>query len=275
MNVMHVAVCTANYVAEETGYSLRPWSWGEAHRATVEAYHGPRFAKKFDALVGRLVGLGFRDLELWVAHLDPARATPGMVDEANAILERHGARLIGYTAGLGRPDVPREEAEQLYRVARALNVPLLTTGLHPANEVLARDLGRQYGIRYAIENHPEKTPAELLGRLDPRDPWVGTVVDTGWWATQGYDPVEAVRALRDHLFHVHLKDVKHVGRPHETCAFGEGIVDGEAVVSALREIGYRGHVSVEHEPEHHDPTPEIVESRRRLRRWLGDDLWDS
>ena len=52
---------------------------------------------------------------------------------------------------------------------------------------------------------------------------IGTVVDTGWYATQGYDAVEAVKRLGKHIFHMHLKDVSGVGK-HDTCHYGRGCV---------------------------------------------------
>ena len=52
---------------------------------------------------------------------------------------------------------------------------------------------------------------------------------------------------------MHLKDVKALGEPHDTCRWGQGIVDVEACVRALRRLGYSGALSIEHEPEDHDP----------------------
>ena len=68
---------------------------------------------------------------------------------------------------------------------------------------------------------------------------------------------------------MHLKDVSHEGEPHETCAWGEGIVDIEACVRALQQGGYAGAFVVEHEPEDHDPNEEIRAMREQLEGWLG------
>ena len=68
---------------------------------------------------------------------------------------------------------------------------------------------------------------------------------------------------------MHLKDVRAVGEPHDTCVWGEGVVDIEACVLALEEIGYERYLTVEHEPEDHDPSGEIVELRKRLEAWLA------
>ena len=64
------------------------------------------------------------------------------------------------------------------------------------------------------ENHPEKSPQEVLALIGDADDVLGAAIDTGWWATQGYDPVQAIRDLRERLFHVHLKDVEAAGHPH-------------------------------------------------------------
>jgi L-ribulose-5-phosphate 3-epimerase len=127
---------------------------------------------------------------------------------------------------------------------------------------------RDYGVTLAIENHPERTPAELLARIEAADGTMAATVDTGWWGTQGYDAAAAIEELGEHVAHVHLKDVFREGEPHETCRWGEGIVDVEACVQALERLGYRGALTVEHEPEDHDPSEEILAMRRQLEEWV-------
>jgi sugar phosphate isomerase/epimerase len=43
-----------------------------------------------------------------------------------------------------------------------------------------------------------------------------------------------------------------------------------AVLAALREVGYDGYLSVEHEPDDYDPTTEIVRSRELVERLLRE-----
>ena len=64
---------------------------------------------------------------------------------------------------------------------------------------------------------------------------MGAAVDTGWFGIHGYDVVQAIRELKDHLVHVHLKDIKAVGA-HDSCTLGDGIVDIKGVLSVLKEI---------------------------------------
>jgi L-ribulose-5-phosphate 3-epimerase len=266
---MRVSFITANYVAREVGYSLRPFNWGAADRATVEAFHGPRFSEKFDELCRLVVEAGFSNIDVWVAHLNPFIASRSMVDEAASILKAHGLTVVAYTGGLGRPDMARADAEKVYQTAKAIGAPVLGVGLHPTNARLAYDLGKEYGIRYAIENHPEKNPAELLARIGDYGEIIGVTQDTGFWGMFSYDAVKATHELKDHLLHMHLKQVRQTADGWHSCAYDEGVVDIRGVVNALKEIGYQGAISVEHEPAYEDPTPAVVHSAQLLREWLA------
>ena len=98
----------------------------------------------------------------------------------------------------------------------------------------ARELApvlREHGVVLAIENHPEQTPAEVLAKIEAGRETMRATVDTGWWATQGYDSARAIQELSSHVVHVHLKDVLHEGEPHET-RWGE-VVDIEACLRTL------------------------------------------
>jgi sugar phosphate isomerase/epimerase len=270
---MDVSFITANYVAREIGY--RGWTdWGAADRATRDAFHGRDFSRKFDELCHLVKQAGFANIDVWVAHLDPLRATDAMVDQAVEILARHGLRVVAYTAGLGRPDMTRADAERVYRVAKKIGAPLLGVGLNPSNEQLAYELGKEHGIRYAIENHPERSPHELLERLGRMPSGytevIGVAQDTGFWGMFGYDAVKATGELKDVLFHMHLKQVKRHGDGWESCAYDEGVLDMAAISRKLVELGYDGAVSVEHEPRDEDPTDAVVRSARQLRGWLGE-----
>ena len=69
------------------------------------------------------------------------------------------------------------------------------------------------------------------------------------------------------LVHLHLKDVLAPGG-HETCRYGAGCVQIEQCVEMLKQVGYIGGISVEHEPEHYDPTEDCQASLALLQAWL-------
>jgi sugar phosphate isomerase/epimerase len=177
-------------------------------------------------------------------------------------MARHGLTPVSYAGGLSGP-----EAGQMLGAARLLGIGLVAGGLPLERAPEIARLAREHGVRVGIENHPERHADEVLAKIGDNADVLGACVDTGWWLTQGYDPAAAVRALGRHLFHVHLKDIRAAGK-HETCQLGTGLLDVPAVLAALREVGYDGYLSIEHEPDDYDPLEEVVRSRELVERLL-------
>jgi sugar phosphate isomerase/epimerase len=237
----------------------------------VRAFSGPLFATRLAELAAIVESLGVTRIELWSAHLS-TNASPAMVDEARAILADHHLSVASYAASLRRAGLTTQELERTFAIATSLGAPLIAGGLHHAYAATVFALCREHGIRFAIENHPEHSPFEVLAQLDGYEAWFGTALDTGWYRTHGADVIAVIDVLRAHILHVHLKDVRAAGLPHRTCALGEGIVGIPAVLNSLRQIGYRGVLSIEHEPPHHDPTTEIGVSLSRVEAWLAQSV---
>ena len=256
-----IAFVTANYVARETGYAMH--GWGHGDRATNDAFAPiETYAERFDALLGDIGALGFDTIDVWGAHLGADWATDAHVHAALGALERHGMRVSTYATWVGPSNI-----ERACELARALGTSVIGAGCSGDPEQLAPALER-HGVRLGVENHPETTPQEVLAKIERGGGTMGATVDTGWWGTQGYDAARAIEELGDHVLHVHLKDVLAPGEPHDTCRWGSGVVDVEACVRALRELGYAGATAIEHEPEDHDPGEECRAMREQLEGWL-------
>jgi L-ribulose-5-phosphate 3-epimerase len=259
--VTTIAFMTANEVARETGWAMD--GWGHGDRATNEAFAPlETYGERFDALLGRVRALGFEAIDLWGAHLGPDWATEEHVAIAREALGRHGLAVATYATWVGPANVRRS-----CELALAVGTSNIGGGFSGEAAALAPVL-REHGVTLAIENHPERTPVEVLAKIDAGGGTMAATVDTGWWGTQGYDAAQAIEELGAHVAHVHLKDVLRVGEPHDTCAWGEGVVDVEACIRALERIDYRGALAVEHEPEDRDPTEEIRAMRMQLEEWL-------
>ena len=253
---------TASFVARETGYAIH--GWGHGDRLTNEAFAPlETYAERFDELLAHVQALGFAAVDIWGAHLSPAWATDEHVDASRATLARRGMRVATYA-----PWIEPANVRRACEIALALGVSTIGAGFVGDVEAIAPAV-REHGVRLAVENHPERTPAELLSKIAIGDGAFGATVDTGWWATQGYDAVLAIRELGEHVLHVHLKDVLAEDEPHETCRFGAGIVPVHECVRALDQIGYEGAISIEHEPETFDPSDDLRAMRAQLEEWLA------
>lgn len=128
-----------------------------------------------------------------------------------------------------------------------------------------------HGVRIAIEMHPGfvvYSPETLLKLRSIAGPAVGCNFDPSHLFWQSIDPIAAVRALGDAIFHVHAKDTQMypVNLPHtgvldtkpytdernrgwifRTCGYGHGAEWWKEFISTLRMFGYDSVLSIEHE----------------------------
>jgi sugar phosphate isomerase/epimerase len=135
----------------------------------------------------------------------------------------------------------------------------------------ASTLCRKAGVRVAIEMHPNFSVynPETMDRLRSLAPGViGCNFDPSHLFWQGMDPVAAIRAIGDGIFHVHAKDCKLDpanisvngvldAKPYtreaerswifRTVGYGNGAPVWKAMVSALRLVKYDHVLSIEHE----------------------------
>ena len=273
---LSLSFVTANFVARQIGYRMEK-GWMQGDDAT-NAWFSPlaTFHERFESMLLEVKALGFSAIDLWAAHLHFRWATLQHVETAKALIAKHGFVARSYAAW-----VPGDASDlhAACRLCAALDIPIIAGHI----ELFAKDRAaavailREYGVAYAIENHPEKSAAEMWQRLGQGDEdVVGVALDTGWCATRGWDPLSAVKEFGARIKAVHLKDVKarrtektgleFVDMGHETCRHGEGVVPMPAILAVLREREFRGPIAIEHEPEMFDPRDDIRASRELVER---------
>lgn len=258
----------ANYVARFVNYHMTA-GWSEGNDAT-EAYYRPleTFGARFAELLQGIRALGFTTLDVWTAQLNWAWASEEHLRLARQLLEQQGMQVASLAGSFGST---RAEFASACRVAVALGTRVLggSTSLVTSDRASTIAILKEHDLRLGLENHPEKSAAEMLEKLgDDGAGTLGTAIDTGWYATHGYDAVRAVRELAPHVMHIHLKDILAPGA-HETCRYGQGCVDIPGCVAALKASGYTGYYSIEHEPELFDPSADCQAMLPMLRAWLN------
>ncbi|MEK6570621.1 MAG: sugar phosphate isomerase/epimerase family protein, partial [Bacteroidota bacterium] len=251
-----LAFVTANFVARAGNYQTRPFDWGKCHNKTVETFT----VEEMESICAEIAAADFRYIDLWIAHAYALAHNEKSIERFHEILEKYNLKLVAAGLGLGGTQTNRTEVERDFTTLVRLGVPLLAGTMQKDDVPVIAEWCEKYGVRAAIENHPEKRAEEILEKIGNYGKWIGAGTDTGWWGTQGADAVREVIILRDHLFHVHLKDVREVGT-HHTCAYGEGIVNIKGVLNVLDKMNYSGFISIEHEPEYTEPMGDVRKSR--------------
>jgi L-ribulose-5-phosphate 3-epimerase len=258
---VQIAMISANYFGRASDYKTSMEEWGEAERRVIEKAS----LYEFDAICSDIAGAGFKHLELWMAHAFPKFMTPFLAEEMRAIWEKHGLTVTGYSCSLGDPVRWPRWTRLCFETCRMLGIDKISSGLSKEAAPTIYGYCREYGIKLALENHPEKHPDEILDVIGDYGDWIGACVDTGWFATQGYAAPDAIRHLKDHLLNVHMKDVRAAGE-HYTVELGAGVADIAGCIQAVKEIGYNGTVSIEHESGDHDPTADCAEGLKWLQK---------
>ena len=131
------------------------------------------------------------------------------------------------------------------------------------------DIAEAHGLTASYHPHLStivESPGEL-DRLLPRTR-IGFCPDTAHLAAGGGDPAALIRRYPDRIKHVHLKDVRT--DPLEFLPLGEGELDFDDIVRAVRETGYDSWLLVELDAYDGDPREAAEISKAFLDGLLAD-----
>lgn len=218
------------------------------------------------ALCGDMGGYGF---EIAKDNAERIEKTKRIIDLAL----QFGAKVVTTHIGV----IPEEKSHPRYEVMLAA---LTECGLY----------AKEKGVTLAIETGPEKAKT-LLSFIEDTKGGVGVNLDPANFAmVTGQDTVEAVYLLKDYIVHTHAKDGRMLNKNQNPAdvyhAFavggvdalnacegfielplGEGDVDWDNYLRALKEIGYDGFLTIERECGD-DPASDIIKAISFLREKL-------
>lgn len=157
-----------------------------------------------------------------------------------------------------------------FEYAKDAGFPTIVCSPHPDSLPILDRMVKDYNIRLAIHNHgPEDKkfpgPYDVMKAIEAYDRRIGLCIDVGHTARVKVDPAEAIRKCRDRLYDVHLKDLANTEPKAANLEIGRGVLDLKAMLNALVEIKFTGHVGIEYEIHADDPIPGLAESVGYLR----------
>lgn len=158
-----------------------------------------------------------------------------------------------------------EEIDRAFAYAKRVGVKLIV-GV-PNVELLpyVDKKVKEYDFNYAIHLHgPDikiyPDAEDVWNHVKDLDPRIGMCLDIGHDTRNGKDPVADLKKYHSRVFDIHIKDVTGKTKLGYSLEIGRGVIDFPAFVKMLREVGYTGVCSLEHEKDQSDPFLGIAES---------------
>jgi sugar phosphate isomerase/epimerase len=158
-----------------------------------------------------------------------------------------------------------EEVDRAFAYAKRVGVKLIV-GV-PNVELLpyVDKKVKEYNFNYAIHLHGPDIKIypdadDVWNHVKNLDPRIGMCLDVGHDTRNGKDPVADLKKYHTRVFDVHIKDVTGTTKLGYSLEIGRGVIDFPAFVRMLREVGYSGVCSLEHEKDMTDPFMGIAES---------------
>ena len=177
-----------------------------------------------------------------------------------------------------------DHTKRALTLAKELGAPCITT--EPGGPLEGRPWGECLKLfvemlKPVIE-HAEKEGVPLLVEPEPdllietadqylefsrhiQSPMLGLNFDIGHFFCVKDEPAPTVHKLKEHIRHVHLEDIAAT-RVHHHLIPGEGVIDFGRTLTALKDVGYDGWVTVELYTCHENPDHAATVARERVLR---------
>lgn len=176
-----------------------------------------------------------------------------ILDDVNLVLERlHqvGGETFGITVGDARRTKTEEEldaqADLLKEIQKVCDKNKIQPNIHNHTFEVVNDMHDLKGI---IERIPDI-------KLGP---------DLNWLVRGGVDPVWFIQNYGKQMVYMHIRDQDADGKWTE--AVGDGVMDFQAIASALKEINYSGRAAIELAFEG-PPVNDVRESWKKSREYV-------
>jgi sugar phosphate isomerase/epimerase len=224
-----------------------------------------------DVTIQGIKRVGVHYVSIKEAHL-PLKST---AEERKAVAAKfREAKLTPLSCGNIGMRGGESELRNAFEYARDAGIPTIVCAPTRENLPALDRLVKEFNIKLAIHNHgPEDkifaSPLDVWKAVEGLDERIGLCIDVGHTARAGVDPASAIRTCAARLYDVHMKDLVSREPRAKVIEVGRGVLDIRGILQALREVGFGGHVGLEHEKDMNDPLPGVAESIGYIRGTLA------
>jgi sugar phosphate isomerase/epimerase len=232
----------------------------------IQSYTFRKF--KLDQTLQRIQDLGVHFVEFYNGHV-PISQNTAQIAAVKKLCSDHGITPVAFGVENFKKDHAFNKAK--FDFAQELGVKYLSADPDPDSFDSLDKLCDETKIAIAIHPHGPVGGGKLhrwysaeviMAAVKDHSPLIGTCLDTGHLIRseqlgKHLDPVQQVKVMGPRNFGLHLKD--HDNQRKEDVPFGKGVLDVPGVLKALKEVGFKGYISIEYEAHADNPTPDVKE----------------
>jgi sugar phosphate isomerase/epimerase len=222
----------------------------------------------------RTQDLGLHYIEFFQKHV-PLNSKPEQIQAVLKVCKDYGVTPAGY--GVQGFTKDHDANKKAFELGKALGIKYLSADPTPDAFDSLDKLCDEYKIAIAIHPHGPAGKKQLhrwysaeiiLKAVKDHHELIGTCLDTGHLIRaailgEKLDPAQQIRVMGKRNFGIHLKDndneAEKRGDPDSNVVFGKGALDVEGVLKALKDVGFKGPISIEYESHPKDPSPDVKE----------------
>jgi len=161
--------------------------------------------------------------------------------------------------------------KKTFELGKALGLKSFSADPDPDSFDSLDKLCEEYKIAIAIHPHGPQgdhlhrwySAEVIMAAVKDHNPLIGSCLDTGHLIRAAQlgkklDPAKEVLVMGKRNFGLHLKD--HDNKRHTDVVFGQdgGVLDMVALLKALREVKFKGHLSIEYEAKADEPSKDVA-----------------
>jgi inosose dehydratase len=214
----------------------------------------------------RIKDVGLQSVELSQVHA-PLTDDTAKIEALRRLCKEYGITPRAW--GVQKFTKDHDGNRKIFDYGKKLGVVTFSANPDPDAFDSLDKLCEEYKIAIAIHPHGPVGGGKLdrwfsaeriWAGVKDHHPLIGACLDTGHLIRSAQlgeklDPAEQVRIMRNRNFGLHLKD--HDNQRHTDVPFGKGTLDVVAVLKALRDVKFKGMISIEYEANPADPSADV------------------
>jgi sugar phosphate isomerase/epimerase len=225
--------------------------------------------RKFDLerALKEIQGLGLHYVELTQTHV-PLDRKPEQVKAVLKLCADYGVKPVAW--GVQDFNKDDERNKRIFEFGKSLGVACISANPTVDSFDSLDKLCAEYKIAIGIHPHGPQgkelhhwySAEIIMEAVKDHNKLIGACLDTGHLIraaqepfNKKLDPAEQVRVMGARNFGMHLKD--HDNKNRTDVVFGKGVLNVAEVLKALKEVKFKGHLSIEYEANENDPSPDV------------------